>query len=612
MPHAFVNGTLNFELLKNALNYKSNLKETQVFGFYWNGKHQAIDLVKKNNYEKTLLPVRKESLNFDQAQNIVIEGDNLETLKLLQKAYFNQVDVIYIDPPYNTGNDFVYNDSFKQDSYEYKLANGLIDEKGLKTTTNQASDGRFHINWLNMIYPRLLLAKTFLKDDGMIFISIDDHEYARLKVICDEIFHEDNFVTTFIWQKKNSGSGDDTKHVKKLTEYILFYAKDETKLKVKKMVRDLESGAYKESDEHLETRGKYLLKQLDVGSLTWSDKLDYPITIAGQTFYAGGVTKEEWIKRKKHHAVKDWQWRWSEPKLKWGLENGFILSKGNKLYSKQYQFVDNENQPIERQSPYSNLILNKVVSGTSGTEELKQLFEGKKVFDHPKPIDLIKYLINLHPNEKALILDFFAGSASTAHAVMDLNQIDQGQRSYVLIQIPERIENSAFDHIGQICQTRIKQAIKIHQYQDTGFKYFKLGSTNFDVWKATTNDSNIDIEQQLNIFEQKQTITDYEALLYELMLKHGLKLDWKMQLKIINEHQFWIDEMQEYCFFLKPQNSEEIFEIIKQINNQNPDYIKLQIFINEAYFDYPNGDQLKINLVEQIKQLDKQIKLWMV
>ena len=144
------------------------------------------------------MPVRKESLNFDQAQNIVIEGDNLETLKLLQKAYFNQVDVIYIDPPYNTGNDFVYNDSFKQDSYEYKLTNGLIDEKGLKTTTNQASDGRFHINWLNMIYPRLLLAKTFLKDDGMIFISIDDHEYARLKVICDEIFHEDNFVTTFI------------------------------------------------------------------------------------------------------------------------------------------------------------------------------------------------------------------------------------------------------------------------------------------------------------------------------------------------------------------------------------------------------------------------------
>ena len=187
------------------------------------------------DYSFNLKPNRSESLNFDQANNIIIEGDNLKVMKILEKAYFEQVDVIYIDPPYNTGNEFVYHDDFKQSVSQYQLDNHLIDEQGLKTTTNSKTSGRFHTNWLNMIYPRLLIARNLLKQDGMIFISIDDHEYAHLKMICDEIFGSHNFITTLIWQKKNSGSGDDTKHLKKLTEYILMYAKNESQLKVNKI-----------------------------------------------------------------------------------------------------------------------------------------------------------------------------------------------------------------------------------------------------------------------------------------------------------------------------------------------------------------------------------------
>ena len=584
------------------------MQETNLFGLNWNGKNQAINHLRQMDYSLNLKPNRSESLNFDQANNIIIEGDNLKVMKLLEKAYFEQVDVIYIDPPYNTGNEFVYHDDFKQSVSQYQLDNHLIDEQGLKTTTNTKTSGRFHTNWLNMIYPRLLIARNLLKQDGMIFISIDDHEYAHLKMICDEIFGSHNFITTLIWQKKNSGSGDDTKHLKKLTEYILMYAKNESQLKVNKMVRNLEQGNYKESDQHEATRGKYLLKQLDVGSLTWSEKLDYEIMIDNQIFYPGGVTKAQWLKRKTHHAIKDWRWRWSKPKLEWGLLNDFIVVKNNKIYSKQYQLVDNENQPIERQSPFSNLILNQQISGTSGTEELKQLFANQKVFDHPKPIDLIKYLVNLHPAKDALVLDFFAGSASTAHAIMDLNQADQGTRKYVLIQLPELVENSAFKNIAQIARTRVKNAIEIHNYQNQGFKYFQLASTNFPIWNLKTTDEIETIANQLNIFEQElNSSNDYESMLYELMIKQGMRLDWYIEKVNINNHTFWIDETKEYLFFLKPQNWEEIIEIIKGMK-----FNDLNIFINENYFNHNNSDENKLNCLEQIKQVNKEIKVWVV
>ena len=609
MPAAFQNGTLNLELLKNVLGLNQSNEINNIFGLYWHDKHKVSSLANQSINNKTLLPVRAKSLNFDQAQNVIIEGDNLQVLKLLTKAYFNQVDVIYIDPPYNTGNDFVYNDDFKQDSYEYKIANNLIDAQGLKTTTNQKSDGRFHTNWLNMIYPRLVLARKLLKDDGVIFISIDDNEQARLKLICDEIFGEHNFITTFIWQKKNSGSSDDAKHIKKLTEYILMYAKNETSLNVQKMFRDLEKGNYKEIDSHVEKRGKYSLNQLDRASLTWSSKLDYEITIGDITYYPGGVTKEQWIQRKTNHAVKDWRWRWSKSKLEWGLANDFIVVKNNKIYTKQYQLVNNENQPIIRQSPYANLILNKDISGTSGTEELKQLFDNLKIFDHPKPIDLIKYLVNLHPNKNALVLDFFAGSGSTAHGVMDLNQQDGGKRQYILVQWPELVDNSQFANICEITSERIRHAVTKYNYDDAGFKYFQLGPTNFDVWKITTDAEITTFKKQLNLFESHsyKLEVNHEAILYELMLKYGLKLDWKIKSQTINNHQFWIDEFQQYLFFLRPQPVTEIVDIIK-ITMQSAG----QVFISESYFGGPNGDEIKINLCETIKQFNLKINLWIV
>ena len=609
IPNAFADGILDFNKLKQILAIENQLQETNLFGLNWNGKNQAINHLRQMDYSLNLKPNRSESLNFDQANNIIIEGDNLKVMKILEKAYFEQVDVIYIDPPYNTGNEFVYHDDFKQSVSQYQLDNQLIDEQGLKTTTNSKTSGRFHTNWLNMIYPRLLIARNLLKQDGMIFISIDDHEYAHLKMICDEIFGSHNFITTLIWQKKNSGSGDDTKHLKKLTEYILMYAKNETQLNVNKMVRNLEQGNYKESDQHEATRGKYSLNQLDRASLTWSEKLDYEIMIDNQIFYPGGVTKEQWLKRKTHHAIKDWRWRWSKPKLEWGLLNDFIVVKNNKIYSKQYQFVDNENQPIARQSPFSNLILNQQISGTSGTEELKQLFANQKVFDHPKPIDLIKYLVNLHPAKDALVLDFFAGSASTAHAVMDLNQADQGTRKYVLIQLPELVENSAFTNIAQIARMRVKNAIKIHHYQNQGFKYFQLASTNFPIWNVKKTDDVTTIANQLTIFEEpSNSSNDYESMLYELMIKQGMRLDENIQLHQIDDYQFWADEFFDYLFFLKPTKPDNLFAIIKKIIENKEQEGKTRIYINETYFDDLKGDEIKLNLAEQINQYKKESK----
>ena len=282
-----------------------------------------------------------------------------------------------------------------------------------------------------MMKQRLLLAKDLLKNDGVIFISIDDTEHAYLKVLMDEIFGEENFITNFNWQKKNEGSGDDSKFIKGIMEYVLMYAKNINYLKINKFKRNVDDGSYNLKDEYFERRGLYKLKQLDMASLTWSETLDSELIIDDQVFYAGGSTKEEWLERKNNHAIKDWRWRWSQEKIKWGLKNGYVIVKNNKVYSKQYQFVDNEDNLIERESPYSNLLVNTEVSGERGTTLLKNIFT-IKTFDHPKPIELINFLINLHPNKNAIVLDFFAGSGTTGHSVMQMNKEDGGNRKFIL------------------------------------------------------------------------------------------------------------------------------------------------------------------------------------
>lgn len=281
-----------------------------------------------------------------------------------------------------------------------------------------------------MLNERLIMAHQLLREDGVIFVSIDDNEQAYLKVLMDEIFGEENFVCNFVWQKKNEGSADDAKYIKILNEYILMYAKNIEKIETNSLKYEMNDGSYNLKDKYFETRGLYKLKQLDFASLTWSNTLDYPIEYKGKTYYAGS-SKEKWEKRiKGQHAIKDWQWRWSKQKVQWGIDNDFIIFKNNKIYTKQYQFVNNNNEIINRATKFSNLILN--FHGSIGTQQQKSIFS-MKIFDHPKPVELIKYLIDINPNKNARVLDFYAGSGTTGHAVLDLNRKDGGNRTFTLI-----------------------------------------------------------------------------------------------------------------------------------------------------------------------------------
>ena len=612
VPSVFQDDALNFQLLKEHLEPNQIIKETNDFGLFWSGKNLAKSNAFLDLKSKTLIPLENKSLNFDQANNIIIEGDNLEALKILRKSYFDQVDVIYIDPPYNTGNDLVYRDDFKQSIEEYQNENNLVNEEGLKTTTNQKTSGRFHTNWLNMIYPRLRVARDLLKQDGMIFISIDDNEYGYLKLICDEIFNENNFVASMIWRKKNTGGGSDKVTIEIETEYILCYAKNKEKLSVNS--KPIDESKYLYKDEYYETRGGYKLLDLDhvcsASSFKYQPTLDYEIQAPDGTWFKNyrNLLKE-----------KSYAYTLGKELFDFCNENGFIKFKKTsqgywKAYRKSYQLVtiDRKNKKIikrEDGNSYNNIIDQSNITTSAGKRQLIQLLNDKD-FSFPKPTSLIKHLINLNRNKNALVLDFFAGSGTTAQAVMELNQEDGGTRKYVLVNLPESIQNnSEFKTICDLLRTRITRSIEKYQYKDLGFKYFKVGPTNFPIWQVSNQDNEQAIAKQLDLFSETPQEQNYEAMLYELMLRAGMRLDWKFENKTINQHQFWIDEYKDYCFFLKPQNIEEVFNIIKQVLNEKTNNSETVVYINENYFE---TDQAKINFAEQLKQLGKQTKLVVV
>ena len=618
VPSVFQDGILNFNLLKQHLEPNQITKENNNFGLYWSGKNFSKTNALLDLKSKTLIPWKNKSLNFDQVENILIEGDNLEALKVLEKSYFNQVDVIYIDPPYNTGNDFVYNDNFKQDSYEYKIANGLINEDGLKTTTNQKTDGKLHTNWLNMIYPRLMIARNLLKDGGVIFISIDHKEQAHLKMICDEIFGESNFATSLTWVKKHGPGGNTSFDYKIInnTEYILCYGKNISQTKFNYLVHDqkrLKQLGYVNKDQYFDERGYYKLTHLyhpsSSGSFQYTESLDYPIMAPDGTEFRLHCNK---------NGQKNGRYTWGYETYLAGNKLGFIECHKNSdgdwvAFRKQYQFVKfdvkkKEVIKIEAGQPYENLI-DDFYSQEGGTE-IREIFADKNIFDFPKPKGLIKHLLKMSSNSNSLVLDFFAGSGTTAQAVMELNQEDGGNRKYILVQLPEPIENNPeFKTIADVTRARITRSIEKYQYKDLGFKYFKVGPTNFPIWQVSNQDNEQAIAKQLDLFSETPQEQNYEAMLYELMLRAGMRLDWKIENKTINQHQFWIDEYKDYCFFLKPQNIEEVFNIIKQVLNEKTNNSETVVYINENYFQ---TDQAKINFAEQLKQLGKQIKLVVV
>ena len=523
---------IDFEKLQAELSDEIIGDSEERYQFTWPDKRNAVRLANTPT-TMTLRPCREESVDFDNTQNLYIEGDNLDVLKVLRETYLGKVKMIYIDPPYNTGNDFVYNDDFAQGKEEFEQASGLFDEEGNQTVDpmqrNTESNGRFHTDWLNMIYPRLKVARDLLSEDGVIFISIDDCEVENLKKVGNEIFGEHSFVSNMVWQS-TAGSNTGTDIVT-VTENILVYVKNRNVFVFNGMLSDEEG--YTFSDEYEQERGKYGLDKMDrrrVGN-HYSDALNYPITMPDGTLrYPGGF---------KEKSKEGWNYLWSKTKVEWGIKNGFVEFKKSNgewaVYNKRYFKVDNEGKPIERSIPFRNLITSEMHNTAQGTGEIRDLFIDRP-FDFPKPSGLIKRLLltSVRTSKDSIILDFFSGSATTAHAAMKLNAEDGGNRKFIMVQLPEKTDEKSEAHkagyknICEIGKERIRRAGKKikeeaglqAQNLDTGFRVLKLDSSNMEDVYYTPQE----FELQSLFNENVKPDRTGEDLLFQVMLDLGVEL----------------------------------------------------------------------------------------
>jgi adenine-specific DNA-methyltransferase len=486
----------------------------------------------------SLIPQPGEGVDEENTHNIFIEGENLEVLKLLQKSYAGRIKMIYIDPPYNTGNDFIYPDDFSEPLETYLRVTGQVDEEGRLVTTNNRSAGRYHSNWLNMMFPRLMLAKNLLRFDGNIFISIDDNEFANLKAICDEIFGSECFIGTLVRQTIEGGK-QDTKSIQSIHEYLLIYAKnsDFSKLYRKSQV-DFEH--YDKRDEFYEDRGPYYLKPLENRGLGYIASLDYPIIAPdGSEIYPGG-----------QHGNNGYRWVWSKEKVARALKIGLIefvvgREKKFKVYYKTYQFVDTEGERIDRMIPYQSLFLEGFTNRQSGNE-LRNLFNGIRVFDYAKPSNYLKELFSLGCESNDIVLDFFAGSCSSAHAALKLSA--EGRLiNFIMVQLQELCDfdteayKAGLKSIDEIGKERIRRVInsinseksiqeEVLKNCDFGFRCYSLVKSNYKDTKIINANTIEQLQLELNKNEFP-LIENWEAqnLMTEILLQQGFPLDSRIR-----------------------------------------------------------------------------------
>lgn len=562
---------IDFDQLRQELSKNIVEGPEERYQFTWPDKRNAIRLANAPTTD-TLRPCREESVDFDNTQNLYIEGDNLQVLKLLRENYLGKVKMIYIDPPYNTGNDFVYNDDFSQSADEYVHNSGQTDEEGNRLVANTESNGRFHTDWLNMIYPRLKVAKDLLSEDGVIFISIDDNEVENLRKVCDEVFGERNIIANCIRRTINSGKHDATT-IAPFHEYIVMYAKNIEGVNLSRKPKDEaeRDRLYKERDEFEKERGRFYITQLNKNSLQYSDGLNYPIL--------GPDGIEIWPGEGFHDKV--WIWRWSKQKVQWGIENGYIVFKKSgskyKVYTKSYEYRDKDGKAIDRNNPYSTLeFIAKEYANFNATPEVEKVFDGKKIFDFPKSQVLMKELVkmaNMQDNE--IVLDFFSGSATTAHAVMQLNAEDGGKRKFIMVQLPEATDEKSeaykagYKNICEIGKERIRRAGKkikeesplTTQDLDTGFRVLKLDSSNMQDVYYTPEEFD-----QRDLFEDniKPDRTE-EDLLFQTMIDLGIELSAKIEQTQVAGKTVWnVSDGYLMACFDEAVNETTITEIAKQ------------------------------------------------
>ncbi|HNP50534.1 MAG TPA: site-specific DNA-methyltransferase [Nitrosomonas nitrosa] len=509
-PEAFTENGVDFETLRQLLGDAKVLDESEEkFGLNWHGKKKARQIALTPS-TGTLLPCPEESVNWDTTQNLFIEGDNLEVLKLLQKSYANKVKMIYIDPPYNTGKEFIYPDKFQDNLDTYLKYTGQVDDEGMKFSTNTETTGRKHTNWLSMMYPRLKIARSLLKDDGVIFISIDDTELANLKKIGDEIFGEENFLGTILWKKKTNGNN--MGYIPPVHDYVLCFGKyaSETSLLGFPLSQEYIDSNYSNPDN--DPRGPWTTSDLSANHKGPHFPIENPNT--GEIYY----------------PAEGRYWVFNEATVKEKIADGrIIFGKSGKSAPVQKKFfAERDTQRLKAESWWSNHGLN-----SDGMEELGALLGKKKIFDHPKPSVFIKHLLNISTTNNDLILDFFAGTSPTAQATINLNHEDGKNRKFIMVQLPELCAaesvayNEGYKTISDIGKKRILQVINQIKEQDAdyigdlGFKVFKLGSSNISAW----NPDHTDLEGTLLSHEEHliEGRTEQDVL-YELLLKRGVDL----------------------------------------------------------------------------------------
>lgn len=489
----------------------------EAYEFNWVGKQAARAEVLKP-IKKTLRPVKEDSVDWDNTQNLYIEGDNLEVLKLLQKSYLGKVKMIYIDPPYNTGNDFVYHDDFAMSADEYAEASGAVDELGNKYIKNMDSNGRFHSDWCSMIYSRLMVARSLLTEDGVIFISIDDNENYNLRKICDEIFGSSNFIAEIVWERAYAPINM-VKHFSKSHDYILCYAKDINKPVCNGLPRP-ESTNAKYSNPDNDPRGLWRTDNLSVGPVVPS-KVYEIITPSGRVCLPPKGRCWLYTKERYEEMVAD--------NRIWFGENGDNVPAPKRFLSEVKQGL----------TPMTIWKYTDVGHTQDSMRELRDLFDGEKVFDYSKPVKLMKQIVRLYTNsnENDIILDFFSGSASTAHAVLELNAEDNGNRHFMMVQLQEETpldseaRKNGYMTIPEIGRDRIIRAaskiLKEHPEfinQDKGFRVFRLDEGNYEDVKRSPKEFKQD---QLDLF-----LNNIKADRNDLDLLFGCMLDWGVQLSL--------------------------------------------------------------------------------
>lgn len=572
-PEIFEDGKLNIEKFKNIL-FDIKDEKTEHYSFNWNGKQDCYKIIK----QKSNLTLKvDEDKTIPDGNNVFIEGDNLEVLKLLQTSYHKKIKMIYIDPPYNKDKDFVYSDTWGDTITNYLIQTDQLSDEGY-TSTKTSSSGRRHTNWLNMIYPRLWLSRNLLKDDGVIFVSIDDDEVANLRKVMDEIYGEENFVGQFIW-KKRTGSNDSKNLVSIDHEYLICYAKNE-ETQLLGMQKEFEN--YKNPDN--DPLGDWMADNLTCNkTATERPNLYYSITDP-----VTNITYE---------CNKNRVWAYEKNRMQKNIDENKIIfpkdGKGTPMYKRHRSEVKSDKKPISS-------MLGEFLNATS-TKALREILDGQ-FFDYPKSVELLKILIKQSSSENDIILDFFAGSGTTAHAVMELNLEDDGNRKYILVQLPEATEKNSeaykegYKKISDITKTRIKKVIDNLDYKD-GFKSYKLDSSNFQVFKELKkrpNDSFEDIVKMLkmsvfnkNIFAQNAKEID---IAYEVGLKNGFSLSAKYDdtIKLGNYKSIKLfEETKEFYFCFADKIELDIAEFI-------PKDAKL------ICFDKALDDSTKMNLKDKI------------